>query len=340
MLKKISFALALATVGFIAWVTYQLKQPQGGNFPEERVIEIPKGTGSREIARLLAEKGVVSSRWLFLTARALRMRTTLQAGEYAFSKPASIWEIFDRIARGDVRLYELRIPEGSNLFDIAEAVEALGMGTKEAFRVAASDPALIRDLDPEATSLEGYLFPSTYRLSRRTTPARITRLMTDQFRNVWKKLGTPGKPREIVTLASLVEKETGIDEERPMVAGVYKNRLTRGIKLECDPTTIYAAILENRYRGKIYRSDLDNRHPYNTYQHEGLPPGPIANPGEASLRAAIAPAETENIFFVAKPDHSGGHIFSANIHEHSIAVAAYRREEKKAASGAHGGSAR
>jgi|SoiMethySBSTD1v2_1073268.scaffolds.fasta_scaffold362656_3 UPF0755 protein len=337
MLKKLSFALALVTIGFIVWVTHQLKQPQGGDFPEERVVEIPKGTGSRQISTLLAEKGVVSSPWLFLTARALRLRTTLQAGEYSFSKPASIWEIFDRIARGDVLLHELRIPEGSNLFDIAEAVEALGMGSKEAFRVAASDPTLIRDIDPEATSLEGYLFPSTYRLSRRTTPAQICRLMTDQFRAVWKKLGAPGKPHELVTLASLVEKETGVDTERPMVAGVYKNRLARGIKLECDPTTIYAAILENRYRGKIHRSDLDNRHPYNTYQHEGLPPGPIANPGEESLRAAIAPADTENIFFVAKPDHSGGHNFSANIHQHSIAVAAYRRGEKKAASGVANG---
>jgi len=335
-MKKISLALGLLTLGFIGWVTYKLDQPQGA-FAEELIIDIPKGTGSRQIATLLAEKGVVSSPWLFLTARALRMRTTLQAGEYAFSKPASIWQIFDRLARGDIRLYELRIPEGSNLFDIAEAVETLGMASKEAFRVAASDPALIRDIDPEATSLEGYLFPSTYRLSRRTTPAQICRLMTDQFRAVWKKLGVTGNARELVTLASLVEKETGVDAERPLVAGVYRNRLARGIKLECDPTTIYAAILENRYRGKIYRSDLDNRHPYNTYQHLGLPPGPIANPGEESLRAAIAPAETEHIFFVAKPDGSGGHIFSANIHQHSLAVAAYRLAEKKAASGVANG---
>jgi UPF0755 protein len=212
-------------------------------------------------------------------------------------------------------------------------VEALGMGSRAAFRAAASDPAPIRDLDPEASSLEGYLFPSTYRLSRKTTPAQICRMMTDQFRAVWKKLDATGnKPRAIVTLASLVEKETGVGEERPIVAAVYKNRLERGIKLECDPTTIYAALLQNRYRGKIYRSDLDSEHPYNTYRHEGLPPGPIANPGEASLRAALMPSNTDYLFFVARPDGSGGHNFSVTMREHSRAVAEYRRGEKKPAS--------
>ncbi len=333
MLKKLLLVIGLAAAGTAAWIGYSLDQLQGGEYDAERFVAIPKGTGTRQIAKLLAEKGVISSPLLFLAARALRPGTRLQAGEYGFSKPASVWAIFDRLARGDVRLYELRIPEGSNLFDIAEAVEALGMGSKEAFRAAASDPAPIRDLDPQATSLEGYLFPSTYRLPPMTTPAQICRLMTDQFRVVWKRLESVGKPRDIVTLASLVEKETGVGEERPIVAGVYRNRLQRGIKLECDPTTIYVALLENRYRGKIYRSDLDNEHPYNTYQHAGLPPGPIANPGEASLRAALMPANTDHLFFVAKADHSGGHIFSGTIRQHSRAVAEYRRAEKKAVAG-------
>jgi UPF0755 protein len=330
-MKKLFLATLLIAATVAAWLAYSLGQPQGGSYAEERVIEIPKGTGTRQIANLLAEKGVISSPILFLAARAIRPTTKLQAGEYVFAKPASIWTIFDRIARGDVRLLELRIPEGSNLFDVAEAVEALGLATKEAFRAVASNPALIRDLAPNATSLEGYLFPSTYLLNRKTTAAQICRMMTDQFRSVWKKLETTGSnAHRVVTLASLVEKETGVKEERPLVAGVYQNRLDRGIKLECDPTTIYAALLENRYRGKIHRSDLDNEHPYNTYQHTGLPPGPIANPGEASLRAALKPAPTEHIFFVAKPDRSGGHNFSATIRDHSRAVLEYRRAEKSA----------
>ena len=337
MLKKAFLFLVLLLAAAGAWLAHELRQPQGGVFTEERFVEIPKGTGTRQIAGILAAKGIISSPWPFLAARALRPTVRLQAGEYSFAKPATIWTIFDRLARGDVRLLELRIPEGSNLFDIAEAVEALGLGGKDAFRAAASDPSAIRDLDPAARSLEGYLFPSTYRLGRKTPAAQICRMMTDQFRAVWKKLDASGvKPHEVVTLASLVEKETGRGEERPIVAGVYKNRLERGIKLDCDPTTIYAALLENRYRGKIYRSNLDSQNPYNTYQHIGLPPGPIANPGEASLRAAISPAETSHLFFVAKPDGSGGHNFSGTIREHLRAVAEYRREEKKTARGVAG----
>lgn len=333
MLKRILIGILLAAGIAGGWMAYSLRQPQGGVYSGERIVDIPKGTGSRQIAAMLAEKQIISSPWLFLAARALRPGTRLQAGEYGFVKAASIWEIYDRLVRGDVKLYELRVPEGSNLFDIAEAVEQLGITTKDVFRVAASDPTPVRDIDPDAKNLEGYLFPSTYRLTRRTTAAQICKMMTDQFRTVWKKLNVTGKPRDIVTLASLVEKETGVDEERPMVASVYRNRLEQGIKLECDPTTIYAAILENRYRGKIYRSDLDNKHPYNTYQHVGLPPGPIANPGEASLRAAVSPADTDHLFFVAKPDHSGGHNFSQNLRDHARAVALYRSAEKKAAAG-------
>ncbi len=328
MLKKLFLTTVLLGAGAAALITYSLGQPQGGPYTEERVVEIPKGTGTREIAALLADKGIISSSWQFLAARALRPSVRLQAGEYAFSKPTSVREIFDRLARGDVRLLELRIPEGSNLFDIAEAVEALGIGSKESFRAAASDTAPIRDIDPEANTLEGYLFPSTYRLSKQSTVAQVCRMMTDQFRTVWKKLDVTGKPREVVTLASLVEKETARKEERPLVAAVYKNRLERGIKLDCDPTTIYAAMLQNRYRGKIYRSDLDSEHPYNTYRHAGLPPGPIANPGEASLRAALKPATSDDLYFVAKPDGSGGHNFSQTLRDHTRAVAEYRRGKK------------
>lgn len=336
MLKKVILGAA-AVFAVAGLLVYQsLGQPRG-NFQQELFVEIPKGVGTRGIAAILAEKGVIGAPWQFLAARVFRPTARLQAGEYSFARPASVWQVFDRLVRGDVRLYELRVPEGHNLFEIAEEVEKLGWLSKEAFRVAASDPSLIRDLDADARNLEGYLFPSTYRLSRRSTAAQICRMMTDQFRAVWKKLNTTARPHDIVTLASLVEKETGQGSERPMVAAVYKNRLDKGIKLECDPTTIYAALLENRYRGKIYRSDLDNKHPYNTYQNPGLPPGPIANPGEASLRAAIQPAPTDFLFFVAKPDGSGGHNFSQTLRDHTRAVAEYRRAEKRPAQAMAGG---
>ena len=185
---------------------------------------------------------------------------------------------------------------------------------------------MIRDLDPAATSLEGYLFPSTYRLTRRTTATQLTRLMVDQFRKAWKQAGaTPDDgAHRIVTLASLVEKETAVPEDRPRVASVYANRLRLGMKMDCDPTVIYAALLDGRYRGTIYRSDLENPSPYNTYLHPGLPPGPIANPGLASLKAALRPEQTSYLFFVAKPDGSGGHVFSESMAAHNAAVQAYR----------------
>jgi UPF0755 protein len=221
--------------------------------------------------------------------------------------------------------YELRVPEGSNMFDIAAALEKLGLMKQDAFLSVSKNPALIQDLAPTAPSLEGYLFPSTYRLVRSTTPQQVAREMTSQFRKVWKDLsGNATDVNRIVTLASLVEKETAIPSERPAVASVYVNRLERNMKLDCDPTTIYAALLEGRYRGTIYRSDLESANAYNTYRNPGLPPGPIANPGIASLKAALQPASTEYLYFVARPDGSGGHSFSETLGQHNEAVRAYR----------------
>jgi UPF0755 protein len=197
------------------------------------------------------------------------------------------------------------------------------------FLAAAEDPALIRDLAPKAKSLEGYLFPSTYRLSHHTTPAHLSKMMTDEFRKQWTKLAAGSADvLSAVTLASLVEKETGTPEERPVVASVFRNRLAQGMRLQCDPTTIYAALLENRYRGAIHKSDLASANPYNTYENAGLPPGPIANPGVASLRAALEPAATPFLYFVAKPE-GGGHQFSTTIAEHEKAVIAYRHATQR-----------
>lgn len=288
-------------------------------------VDIPKRTGTRQIARLLVAHGVLRDPFPFLLLKAVRPSARLQAGEYRFTRPASPAEVFDRIARGDVHFHEFTVPEGSNIFDVIRIVSKLGFISENEIRSAVHDPGPIRDLAPSAASLEGYLYPSTYRVTRQTTARQITRMMTDQFRKVWAKLDRRLPVHEAVTLASLVEKETGLASERPLVASVYRNRLRLGIRLECDPTTIYAALLEGRYRGAIYRSDLASEHPYNTYRHAGLPPGPIASPGEASLRAALDPPASEFVFFVAKGDGSGGHRFSTTLAQHTAAVAEYRR---------------
>jgi UPF0755 protein len=277
------------------------------------------------MATVLADKGVIESRWLFLAARGLRRGATLQAGEYKFEKPASPLEILGRLARGDIYYMELLVPEGMNMFDIAEAVGKLGTMQPETFLAAAKNPALIRDIDPEAPSLEGYLFPNKYRIYRHTTAEQICRMMTGEFRARWKALRTSAGIHDTVTLAAMVEREARLPEERPIVASVFANRLRIGMKLDCDPTTVYAALLESRYRGTIHRSDLDNRSPWNTYQHAGLPPGPIANPGLNTIKAVLSPAETPYLYFVAKADGSGGHNFSESLTQHYAAVARYQR---------------
>lgn len=309
---------------------YSLSLPYRG-FPDERFLDFDRGTSSRVIARDLARAGIVRFQWQFLLARALRPAQRLQAGEYRFRDPASVWNVFDRMARGDVFYYELTIPEGSNLFDIAGAVASLGFLSAEDFLAAASQPGLIRDLDPQAPTLEGYLFPSTYRVTRHTTAGELCRQMVDQFRRHWKPLAgeNSANPHQVVTLASLIEKETAVAAERPLVSSVYHNRLAKGMLLQCDPTVIYADLLDGRYRGAIYRSDLASRNTYNTYEHAGLPPGPIANPGVASLEAAMHPAQTDYLYFVAKPDGAGAHQFSATLAAHQKAVKVYRRALKK-----------
>jgi UPF0755 protein len=316
-------ALLIAVVGG-AWVFSRLNQQYEG-FSNPVFVEFARGTSTRAMATELANKGVIQDRWLFLAARAVRQDATLQAGEYRFDKPASPLEVLGRIARGDIYYMELLIPEGYNMFDIAEAVGKLGTIKPAVFLEAARNPALIRDLDPDAPSLEGYLFPSKYRLYRRTTAQQICRMMTDEFRAQWKALATQANVHDTITLASMVEREARRPEERPMVASVFRNRMSIGMKLDCDPTTVYAALLEHRYRGTIYRSDLANNSPWNTYQHAGLPPGPIANPGLSSIKAALAPADTHYLYFVARADGSGGHTFSESLAQHGDAVAQYQR---------------
>jgi UPF0755 protein len=333
-------ALALLAAAAGAYGVYRIEQPYQG-FTGETFIEFPRGTGTTAMAAQLVKAGVVRSQRDFLLARLANRGRVLQAGEYRFSQAASPMEVLDRIARGDTFYFELIVPEGRNVFDIAASVESLGIFPATQFLAAARNPELIgeliRDLDPLAPSLEGYLFPSTYKLKRHTTPEALCRLMTTRFRDAWHTLATDAEVHRTVnadvhrtvTLASLVEKEDKLADERPIIAAVFTNRLRLGMKLDCDPTTIYAALLQERYRGVIHRSDLDSENAYNTYRHAGLPPGPIANPGLASLRAALAPAESDALFFVARADGTGGHTFSSNITAHNLAVEQYHRALRK-----------
>jgi UPF0755 protein len=309
--------------GLAAGALYSLYTPYRG-FDHDLFLQIPKGSGTPAIAQQLADAGVVRYAWQFWLARAIHPRTTLQAGEYRFERAASVGEVYSRLGRGDVYYFSLTVPEGSNMFDIAKLLDAEGIMSGQDFLKAAE-------------TLEGFLFPSTYRLSHATTPAALCQMMTAQFQKEWKKL-MPNETAEVpaadmvkvVTLASLIEKETGVASERPIVSSVFQNRLRIGMALDCDPTVIYAALLEDRYRGAIHRSDLDNKNPYNTYQHTGLPPGPIANPGASSLVAALHPAETEFLYFVAKPG-GGGHVFSSSLAAHEKAVQSYRHGTQKRA---------
>lgn len=324
---KVAGWLGLATfcvVGAGAYVAFVLNTPYAG-FRQPVFVDLPRGTSTLQMATLLRHSGVIRHFWAFLAARAVRPGARLEAGEYQFSRPASALQVFDRIARGDVFYYELVVPEGKNMFDIADEAQRLGLFPSAKFLKAAHDTALIRDLDPRAPTLEGYLFPDTYRLSRHTTPEDLCRIMTRRFRQEWTKLETRAPVHRTVTLASMVEKEGRIAEERPLIASVFLSRLALGMKLDCDPTTIYAALLAGSYSGAIHRSDLSSDSPYNTYQHAGLPPGPIANPGLAAIKAVLDPAGAHYLYFVARGDGSGSHVFSSSLAVHRANVLRYRR---------------
>jgi len=326
-MRRLLFAL-LFLVLIAAAVGYMSLNAAYQGFHEPVILDFPRGTSTQTMADELAQSGVIRYSWQFLLARVINSGKRLQAGEYRFANADSPSNILDRIARGDVFFYELTVPEGSNMFDISAIVGRFDFLKPSDFLRAARDPSSIHDLAPHARTLEGYLFPASYRITRSTTVEQLCAMMTSQFRKQWHALEDPLHPQpvnETVTLASLVEKETAVPAERPMVASVYENRLRQGMALDCDPTTIYAALLDERYRGVIHRSDLNNDNAYNTYRHAGLPPGPIANPGVASLKAALDPAETNYFYFVAKADGSGGHQFSRTIEEHNLAVEHYRR---------------
>ena len=344
-LVAIVAALAAGAAGVLRadWTTPYAGYAAGGVF-----VEIPRGMGEAGIARTLAASGVVRSA---LSFRALELRhphARLEAGEYRFEKPETPEQVFETLAHGRIYLVTVTVPEGETMFNIGTQLETKAVTTREEFLAAAKSPALVADLAPGAPSLEGFLFPATYQFPRHQPGGKIAEAMVRRFREAWARSvaavpekerpsGTLG-PLQIVALASLVEKETGVAEERPLVAAVFRNRLRKKIALDCDPTVIYALVLAGRYNGQLLLADLRVDSPYNTYRRRGLPPGPIANPGEASLRAALDPAPGDWLYFVATGD--GGHAFSRTLAEHNKNVARYRQREAQArrAARAHAGS--
>jgi len=283
------------------------------------------------IGRELEASGVVRTRYAFYVMRWFE-RGRPQAGVYRFDHPAEVTEVYARIARGDVFTLTLTVPEGSNIFDIAARVAQAGLGTRQDFMDAAvTQTGLIADIDPGASSLEGYLFPATYRFPPTFTAAQMVAAMVRRFRAEAAQIGLKQNVPQVVTTASLVERETAVDAERPLVASVFENRLAKNMPLRTDPSVIYGLELEGKWRGSIYASDLTRDTPYNTYLHPGLPPGPVSNPGIPSLRAAMDPAKTKYLYFVAEgTDAQGRSLFAATLDEHNRNVAGYRKAQKKA----------
>jgi UPF0755 protein len=323
--------VAIVAVGTTGWVYLLLTEPYKGYADAETFVEIAQGSGTQTMGRLLSDAGVVRNPTAFRIAVWIRgAGRHLQAGEYRFDAPMTPEAVVDKIARGDVFLRPVTFREGLTIRQMAAIFEERGFGAQADFIGIASKPDLVRALDPDAKNLEGYLFPDTYALPRRTTAdqlaarmiARFEKALTPEMR---QQATTHGLSiRELVTLASIVEKETAKPEERPLVAAVYRNRLRIGMALQCDPTVIYALERAGRYNGNITRADLGFDSPYNTYRYPGLPPGPIAAPGQASLEAAANPADVGYLYFVSRND--GSHAFSSTLAEHNRNVEIYQRQ--------------
>ena len=339
--------VALAAAGWLAWTVVAPTAPAGQTF-----VLLHPGYSTRHIASELKSAGVIRSKTAFILWYYFHHhRRSLKAGEYLFDKPANIIDIQKRLRRGDVYVHTVVVPEGFTMFDIARAIEAAGLGPGQDFlKVAQSDTALIADIAPSAHSLEGYLFPETYEFTRMMTMEDMAAAMVKQFRQVAHQIGLlppqnaaqiieaseshgaiadpasaaqSGDAQRTVILASIVEKETAVPEERPLVASVYNNRLTRKIALDADPSIIYAELLAGTYTGALHHADMQFKSPYNTYRYPGLPPGPIGNPGKSALEAAMHPAQTDYFYFVA--DAQGHHRFARTMEEHNRNVLVYRK---------------
>jgi UPF0755 protein len=329
-ITALAAVMGLAVVVAGLWLVYQIYQPHKGYPGDETFVLIPRGASPTAIGETLEANGVVRSGYVFRWyLRAVGASASLKAGEYRFDRPLSLPEVTDKLREGRVYYLRFTVPEGRDLFEVTSQLIDQGFGTKEGFQAAFRDTTLIEDLDPQATDLEGYLFPSTYFVQRHTSEHEIARQMVAAFRAHWtseheeraKALNL--SVRDVINLASLVEKEARVPEERPLISAVFHNRLRLNMRLGCDPTVVYAAKLAGRWNGVINMSDLRYDSPYNTYLHTGLPPGPIASPGLRSIHAALHPAESDYLYFVSRND--GSHVFSRNYADHQRAVNQYQR---------------
>lgn len=300
-------------------------------YDAEVFIEIPPGTSAQEIGRQLVAQGVIQDEFAFRAALWWSGRShALQAGEYQFSKPLSAVAVIERLARGDVYTRPITFPEGLTIADMSAIYESHGFGSAQNFIEATRDVSAIIKLDQQAINLEGYLFPETYMLPNDTQASVLAMMMVSRFKVVYEEelnRLTPEEQelstRELVTLAGLIEKETAHDDERQLVAGVYINRLRIGMPMQADPTLIYALQQAGQYDGNIRKVDFSFDSPYNTYKYPGLPPGPIASPGRASIAAALNPADVPYLYFVSRND--GTHAFSRTLAEHNLNVRRYQR---------------
>jgi UPF0755 protein len=323
-----AFILGLAAIA--KWFQSELETPYLDAPSGERYVEIPRGAKSREATDLLVKNGILHARIPFiLYLRFAHLGRQIQAGEYRFDKPATPEQIAKRLIKGDVFSRSVTIPEGLTAGETVDLLIKNGFGNSAEFQKSLLKTNWIVDLNPNARTLEGYLFPETYRFGRKDDAEKVIKTMVYQFRSKLARIleQTPQNsglsvPR-VVILASLIEKEVKKPEERPLVASVYINRLKRGMPLACDSTIVYALKNAGVYNGNIHKRDLMMESPYNSYLHPDLPPGPIANPGAASLRAACNPANTDYLYYVSRND--GTHEFSKNYQSHLSAVARYQK---------------
>ncbi len=309
----------LAVAGWLAWALMLPVTPAGQKF-----VLLRPGFSSRRIATELQSAGVIHSADAFILWHYLNHPRSLKAGEYLFEKSADARAVHNRLARGDIYVHTVVIPEGFNIFEIAQAMQDAGLGPKQEFLSAEmNNSSLIADLAPGAKTLEGFLFPNTYEFTRTQSTQEMLGTMVKQFREVARQIGMNSDVQKTVTMASIIEKETAVAEEAPIVASIYLNRLDKNMELQADPSVIYAELLAGTYKGALHHDDMQFTSAYNTYTHRGLPPGPIANPGKASLEAAMHPAVAQYLYFVS--DGNGHHRFAQSLEEHNRNVAAFRK---------------
>ncbi len=322
--------LALILAATVFWIRGELQRfavSELDPLATPRLVEIPRSGSFGETVKILQREGIVVDPLRFrILARLLGADRRIRAGEYQLSAAMSPQQVLELLSSGKVYLHRLTVPEGLNLRQIVRAIAAQGLASEAELLAAAADPALRQRLGVSAPSLEGYLFPETYHFARGTAAAEILAAMTAHF---WAVFAPPWREQAgrlgltvhaAVTLASVIEKETGADHERALIASVFHNRLRRGMRLETDPTVIYG--LGETFDGNLTRRHLETATPYNTYLIPGLPPGPIASPGAKALEAALFPAASDSLFFVARGD--GTHHFSSTLQEHHAAVRRYQ----------------